>query len=36
MPRLQRPLDGYVMGWDVSRTDSGKLVAKPTGLDWIE
>jgi hypothetical protein len=30
------PLDGYVMGWDVSRTDSGKLVAKPTGLDWIE
>jgi len=30
------PLNGYADGWDVSRTDSGKLIAKPSGLDWIE
>ena len=30
------PLDGFVTGWEVSHTDSGKLVAKPSGLDWIE
>jgi hypothetical protein len=30
------PLNGYAEGWDVSRTDLGKLIAKPTGLDWIE
>lgn len=30
------PLEGFVTGWDVSRTDSGKVIAKPSGLDWIE